>query len=930
MAYNSSRCREGLVATRTSWVMFLLACCSSWNSWCSASECPSACFCDTDSQYVSCVGDSTWKVPQTLPAPSERLELRNFAVDTLTKDIFNGLVALRELKLQQSQTRSIDDGALMGLAMLQRLDLSQNLLENLTSGTFRGLQQMKYLDLSSNQLVHIDGAFSDLGNLEQVNLRGNCLTQLSTYTFTGLLRAQYLNLDSNLISSIEVDAFQDLTNLAHLILSNNPLTTLSRLDFFGSRLQYIDASHVGLTRVPQSLTRFVRDLRLSRNNITKITLGDLDSYPHLGLLVLDDNAIEDVEDDALGRQEYLARLWLNGNKLRKIPLHLPSTLIALYIEENSISAIASYSFRGLTHLEQLFLQRNQIKTLGSCAFCDLINLRTLDLQANLIESIEDETFTNLTNLQVLDISQNPIKVLQPYCFSHLERLHTLQMSRLSETIRFEDFVFDSLKNLTILEMYDSSVIAERIVNSTRALHGLRNVQELSLVHNKLSYLRSDFPSFLPKLKVLKISGNSFHCDRKIRWLTRWMQTSSVQFYSSYSIRCATPPALQYKPVMLLTENDFSEASTAQHAVPTVVFHLSTEVARNVNEATAAANIPTVPIPQPLRDSKAETAPIHPPSAQPKTSTRSPINTTEEAQPSSLVKTTAQPIQVRATTARIAAASTVDRDTTGSENAGVDQLTGHEETSTHGDMTTLTVQLPSTQRLESTKPQESFASSSTENPVHSSSVQTISVSKMKPTEELQNSAPLMASTTSPLSTTEQATTEETQRTWSGQGAALVHLWTENPKAFNHTNNGAVPMVSGFFVSKAHAHVSDVSPIALASTATAVCCFLLIGVLAAATITVQMRHRCFWCRKHYSRMRRSSSISYRPQRDEVNILTVSEGTVGVRTSTHTEIGNKLYYVMENRDGVLDAMLEPHLQELVPQPLTENQWRSNHVAI
>lgn len=125
-----------------------------------SAECPSACFCDSESQYVSCVGDSTSQAPQDLPRPSERLELRNFAVDVLAQHLLSGVPALKELKLQQSRTRAVEDGALAELALLQRLDLSQNLLENLTSGTFKGLQQLKYLDLSSNQLAHIDGAFS--------------------------------------------------------------------------------------------------------------------------------------------------------------------------------------------------------------------------------------------------------------------------------------------------------------------------------------------------------------------------------------------------------------------------------------------------------------------------------------------------------------------------------------------------------------------------------------------------------------------------------------------------------------------------------------------------------------------------------------------------------------------------------------------------
>ncbi|KAL1444815.1 hypothetical protein MTO96_029446 [Rhipicephalus appendiculatus] len=406
--------------------------------------------------------------------------------------------------------------------------------------------------------------YKGLGNLEQLNLQSNRLTQLNTYTFVGLRQMQYLNLDSNCVSSVDVGAFQNLPNLGHVILSNNPLTGFFRLNFFGSRLQYIDASHVGLERIPQSLTHYVRDLKLSRNNITRITLGDLDSYPHLNLLVLDGNAIKDVDDDALGRQEYLARLWLKGNRLTRVPMNLPRTLVALYIDENLITELPANSFLGLSKLKQLFLQRNQIRNISVSALSDLTNLKTLDLQANLIQLLPNYVFSNLSDLQTLDISHNLLQLLQPQCFQGLDALETLQMSRIANKVVFEEYVFDPLKMLIKLEMYDSSELVADIIRSPRTLHGLRNVKELNIMHNKLTHLRSDFPSFFPKLEVLKVGGNTFHCGPEVRWFSEWVKTSSIQFYSSYSIRCASPVTLQFKPVMLLKEEDFVEITT-QHA-----------------------------------------------------------------------------------------------------------------------------------------------------------------------------------------------------------------------------------------------------------------------------------------------------------------------------------------------------------------------------
>lgn len=183
-------------------------------------------------------------------------------------------------------------------------------IKKLTSLTFKGLEKsLRYLDLSSNNLTLIDEAFLKLEYLEQLNLRGNRLAALTINTFLGLTRLQYLNVDNNLLKTIEVGTFIHLPHLAHLLISNNPLSSLVRIDSVSKKLQYIDVSNTGLDKIPTGMDPFVRDLRMARNRIANITSGELDNYPYLFLLVLDDNEIDYVEEDALGRLEFLQRLW---------------------------------------------------------------------------------------------------------------------------------------------------------------------------------------------------------------------------------------------------------------------------------------------------------------------------------------------------------------------------------------------------------------------------------------------------------------------------------------------------------------------------------------------------------------------------------------------------------------------------------------------
>ncbi|XP_071523558.1 uncharacterized protein [Panulirus ornatus] len=550
--------------------------------------CPASCFCEEEAGYATCVGDGQWAPPK-LPPGLTRVELRGFLVPELGATQLRHLPGLRELQLNQCNLTRLYNDAFASLTDLDRLDLSENRLVVLGPDSFRGLRSLRHLDLSANQLSNLTQPFTHLPTLQHLNLRENTLTSLTQDTFQGLDRVQYVNLDANKILTVEVAAFQHLTSLAHLILSNNPLSSLATLDFFGSRLQYIDVSNIGIGRVPQALTQFVRDLRLAKNSIREIHRGDLDSYPYLGLLVLDDNGLEILEEDALGRHEYLARLWLNGNSLTNIPLSLPPALRALYIEENQIDALRDGDFRVQSNLEQMFLQRNHIATIAPCALCELTSLKTLDLQANRLNNLTGRVFARLSSLETLDLSQNPILTLDADIMTGLTSVRVLQMSRIHSTsVEIPANFFDPLKGLQILEMYGSPQLVARLVNTTRMLHSLRGIRELNIMHNDLTSLRTDFPAFFPKLQVAKLSGNTWDCSRpgKVMWLKRWMTHSPVNFYRSYSVRCTTPESFGYKPIMLLEGSDFTASTMSLPPTTTTPSAAATTYATTAPPAVA--------------------------------------------------------------------------------------------------------------------------------------------------------------------------------------------------------------------------------------------------------------------------------------------------------------------------------------------------------
>ncbi|KAG8189158.1 hypothetical protein JTE90_018450 [Oedothorax gibbosus] len=868
--------------------------------------CPHSCYCDDRGEYVSCEGSGNPDFPENLPESTIRLELRNYAIPELRHEHLLRLSSLEELHIQNSGLGFLEEGAFVSSSRLQKLDLSRNQISILNDSSFEYLDILRHLDLSSNKIESTEDAFKPLSNLEQLYLKDNLLSQLTTQTFDGLHKIQYLNLDSNNISTIEVGTFQYLTNLARLVISNNPLTTLSRLDFFGSRLQYIDVSLAGLSRIPQTLTRFVRDLRLAGNDLSQIGAGDLDSYPYLGLLVLDDNCIKEIENDALGRLEYLMRLWLNGNCLTSVPPNLPPSLLALYLEENKLTSLPSYSFRGLTNLEQLFLQRNMIVDIQPCAFCDLVNLKSLDLQANQIADLSSEVFESLEHLEMLDLSQNNIKWIYPLCFNRLRSLTTLQMSRVHTLVEMEDTVFDSLLNLQILEVYDSPHLVQRMLNSTRMLHGLRSLKEFNLMHNYITRLRSDFPSFFPSLRVVKLSGNLWNCDENIKWLSDWIKQSVIQFYSSYNIRCAIPESLKSKPLMMLTDRDIQNDTLLD--LPAVI--PTNEIFTNLSNETTLAT----------------------------TKTKNFIN----SEPSKTLRFTS--------TSNVLEPSHIKRylsTTSSSTDLRLDTATEVEATSTETRSTqsivTRTIPLPSvftttpkskTVFDDSLKVTELSTSSTTflqeqgnkskrlsQSNNHATNISTKKINPPQP----ESSSPASSTKESiklviPSSTISMPTSTATAKVVSEPNPVVSSSPKSNkthsrsPGLFNATAF-ARTSTKAFSSSDAYAgRETKAYYLGLVILASVILFAVVVGFAALGAVRV--------FRRPYHPVKRSS-ISYYPQTDEVSIVTLTEGTVGLRTGTHRGLGNKLYYIMEDGKVVNceGSSHDPQLQELLPTSPPEN---------
>lgn len=447
---------------------------------------------------------------------------------------------------------------------------------------------LEVLDLSENNISELNtNGIEHLVSLTILDLRKNSLTSLKEGDFQGLNKLQLLDISENNIMHLSPATFQYLNNLVTLSLSGNiNLGTLRHVKdaslLFGTsqRLQIIEASNTNLTRIPPTLTRSVRKLFLAKNAITSIQCGELDSFPLIQTIDISKNMIYEIEEDALGRLDFLYNLILSDNKLTTIPKSLPDQLEVLDLRCNLIATLKSLDFLGMQKLRVLLLSRNKITV------------------------IEDGAFGQLSSLQVLDLSHNPIKMLSRTSFIGPRRLKEIYLVSLKDLIHLQEplsFPAPESAHLEVLNVESSPVLATQLMDDIAALTMFHELFELNLNHCRLSTLRSDLPKYLPRLHKLEITGNPFNCTNII-WLVKWLQALNIsmqgtgrfrqeiyslkdiccqkddihQNYDKAKVICASPEYLSGKEIISLEEENFPDLKLTSSTLPSVKQSFITE------------------------------------------------------------------------------------------------------------------------------------------------------------------------------------------------------------------------------------------------------------------------------------------------------------------------------------------------------------------
>uniref|UniRef100_A0A669DEX3 Asporin n=1 Tax=Oreochromis niloticus TaxID=8128 RepID=A0A669DEX3_ORENI len=192
-----------------------------------------------------------------------------------------------------------------------------------------------------------------------IDLQNNDITEIQQDDFKGLNKLYGLFLINNKISRIHPKAFKNMDNLRLLYLSYNMLNEIPanlppnviELRFHENQIDRIQKdAFKGLRKLhvldfPSSIT----ELSLDYNKISKVEIEDFIRYKNLQRLGLAFNQIKYVENGSLANTPKIREIYLDNNRMRKVPPGLSS----------------------LRYLQVIFLHGNKISSVGINDFCPI-------------------------------------------------------------------------------------------------------------------------------------------------------------------------------------------------------------------------------------------------------------------------------------------------------------------------------------------------------------------------------------------------------------------------------------------------------------------------------------------------------------------------------------------------------------------------------
>ncbi|GAB0090886.1 Toll-like receptor [Sergentomyia squamirostris] len=321
------------------------------------------------------------------------LDVSSNRVSRLEVTTFRDLTSLQILRLQENQIESLPDGLFGDLGNLHTLVLSNNRLSAVDGTTLQGLNTLSLLSLDYNRIARIDrqALRNCSSTLQDLHLNGNKLHRVPDVLYD-VQQLKTLDLGENQITNIDDASFSGMVQMFGLRLTENSIETIKRGTFDRMEaLQILNLSHNKIRKIDhEAFTKNsnLQAIRLDGNHLSDIT-GLFTKLPNLVWLNISDNRLE-MFDYAL----------------------IPTGLQWLDIHANRISELGNYfEMENQLSLTTFDASSNRLTEVTGSALPN--SLEVLYLSDNLINKVQSYTFFKKPNLTRVDLFGNKLTTLDP-------------------------------------------------------------------------------------------------------------------------------------------------------------------------------------------------------------------------------------------------------------------------------------------------------------------------------------------------------------------------------------------------------------------------------------------------------------------------------------------------------------------------------------
>ena len=228
------------------------------------------------------------QVLKFLPPKLEQINLNSNNITKLTKNDFRRFNNLKIVRLRNCSLKSIEPCVFDNLMQLSRLRIDDSDLKELPDGLFKRNVKLNYLNIAGNKLTQFNATKLGLRKVLQIDLGYNSLTTIDVQTLT--TRKIWLN--NNRLQKLESQLFHNNSFLSHIVLSSNSLQSISSNTF--NNIHYIG------------------ELSLKFNSLTSLPKG-IFSHVTVMKILLQRNSLQDVEGVFDGINSFMHVIGLTEN-----------------------------------------------------------------------------------------------------------------------------------------------------------------------------------------------------------------------------------------------------------------------------------------------------------------------------------------------------------------------------------------------------------------------------------------------------------------------------------------------------------------------------------------------------------------------------------------------------------------------------------------